>query len=439
MLLPTQSHRIRGLAKLRDSYDTSMAIATENSYATLGLVGSLGFLFLVARLLYRPATSNRLDLFSALAILNVFAVLLGEVGGFGSLFALLVSPQIRAYNRISMYIAFFALFAVALLWDNLLRSWSGTTWQRALAYGGFCAVVVLGVLDQTSKLFVPAHAALQREFHADAAFVQQIEDCVPRGAMIYQLPYMPFPESGQREGLFDYEQCKPYLHSKALRWSYGAIKGRDGDLALRAIANRSVEEMVDAATLAGFSGICIDRLGYPDLGVELEARLSSLLEGPPLVSGNQKRSFFSLLEHGQRLQHDMSAQDWERARRHALHPVTPHFGEGFFVVAGVFESSPHGCARQAVLTLDNPLPESRIVVLHGEFAVDQVGAHLTLESDLWSGTYEFHDGRLVIDKKLTIPPGSHPVRFTCDAQRIQAPDPRIMVSILEKFQLRELD
>jgi phosphoglycerol transferase len=414
MLLPTQSHRITALAKLRDSYDTGAPVLSENGFATLGLISGLGFLLLVARLLYRPPTSNPLDLFHALAILNVFAVLLSEVGGFGSLFGLLVSPQIRCYNRISMYIAFFALFAVALLWEKLLQSWSGTTWQRALGYGGFCAVVVLGVLDQTSKLFVPPHALLQSEFYADAAFVQQIEDSMPRGAMIYQLPYMPFPEGGRRERLLDYEQCKPYLHSQALRWSYGAIKARDGDLALRAIANRSVTEMVDAATLAGFSGICIDRLGYADFGAGLEARLSSLLEEPPLVNANQKRSFFSLLEHRQRLQSAMSAQDWEKARQHVLHPVTPHFRHGFFLAAGLPECSPHCCGSQAVLTLDNPLPEARVVMLHVEFAV-QFPAHLTLQSDLWSATYEFHNGRLLIDKKLTVPPGSHPVRLLATA------------------------
>ena len=440
MLLPTQSHRITALAKLRDSYDASVPALSENTFATLGLVGTLGFVLLVARLLYRPPTSDRLDLCHALAILNVFAVLLGEVGGFGSLFGFLVSPQIRCYNRISMYIAFFALFAVALVWQKLLQFRSGTAWQRALGYGGFCAVVVLGVLDQTSKRFVPPHAALQSEFYADAAFVRQIEGSLLRGAMIYQLPYFPFPESGPCERLFDYEQFKPYLHSQALRWSYGAMKGRDGDFALRAIANRSVAEMVDAATLAGFSGICIDRLGYADLGAGLEACLSFLLEEPPLVDANQKRSFFSLLQHRQRLQSAMSAQDWEKARQHALHPVTPHFEQGFFVTTGLLQSSPHWFGHKAVLALDNPLPEARAVVLHLELAVQQLAAHLTLQSDLWSATYEFHNGRLVIDKKLTISPGSHPVRFTCDAQRVYAPaDPRLLVLLMEKFQLRELD
>jgi phosphoglycerol transferase len=440
MLLPTQSHRITALAKLRDSYDTGMPVLTENGFATLGLVSALGFVLLVARLLYRPPTSNRLDLCHALAILNVFAVLLGEVGGFGSLFGFLVSPQIRCYNRISMYIAFFALFAIALLWDKAHQLWFRSRWQRALAYSGFCAVVVLGVLDQTSKLFVPPHALLQSEFYADAAFVRQIEDSMPGGAMIYQLPYLPFPEGGRRELLFDYEQCKPYLHSKALRWSYGAMKGRDGDLALRAIANRSVEEMVDAATLAGFSGLCIDRLGYADRGAGLEARLSSLLDEPPLVNANQKRCFFSLLEHRQRLQHAMSAQDWEKARQRVLHPVAPHFRHGFFLAGGLPESSAHWCSPRAMLALDNPLPESRAVVLHLELAVSQLAAHLTLQSDLWSATYEFHNGRLVLDKKLTISPGSHPVRLTCDAQRVYAPgEPHVLVFLMEKFQLRELD
>src|SRR5207253_10523670 len=139
------------------------------------------------------------------------------IGGFSSLFALLISPQIRGYNRISTYIAFFAMFAMALLWDRVWRRALRTRLQQAAFQAGLGAVLVLGILDQTTKWFVPDYGTLKFAFRSDAAFVQAIEASVPAGGMIYQLPYMPFPEGPVRERLVNYEQCKPYSQSRALR------------------------------------------------------------------------------------------------------------------------------------------------------------------------------------------------------------------------------
>ena len=56
-----------------------------------------------------------------LALLTWVAFLLGTTGGLGTMFALVVSPDIRAWNRIAIYIALFGLTAIALLIDQLLR------------------------------------------------------------------------------------------------------------------------------------------------------------------------------------------------------------------------------------------------------------------------------------------------------------------------------
>jgi hypothetical protein len=85
----------------------------------LGVIGSLGFLALLGCfLLGTPGGTRRGEsadvahrvLLRDVSILNLSAVLLGTIGGFGSLVALVISSKIRAYNRISIYIAFFSLF-----------------------------------------------------------------------------------------------------------------------------------------------------------------------------------------------------------------------------------------------------------------------------------------------------------------------------------------
>ena len=54
--------------------------------------------------------------------LTVAGILLATIGGFGSLFAFLVSPDIRAYNRITGFLAFFALVAVGIALDRFHNS-----------------------------------------------------------------------------------------------------------------------------------------------------------------------------------------------------------------------------------------------------------------------------------------------------------------------------
>jgi phosphoglycerol transferase len=102
LLLPITLHRINFFDRLKRFHNAN-SMVSENDSSSLGIVGSIGFLGLLAQLLYRkelvPGASG---LFHDLSVLNIFSVLLGTIGGFGLLFALYVSPGIRCYNRISV-------------------------------------------------------------------------------------------------------------------------------------------------------------------------------------------------------------------------------------------------------------------------------------------------------------------------------------------------
>jgi len=82
----------------------------------------------------------------------------------------------------------------------------------------------------------------------------------------------------------DYEHFRAFLHSRALRWSYGAIKGRAGDAWQKGTANLPAEPMVSQLLAAGFEAIYVDRHGFDDNGVRLEEELSQSLGRPVLVS-----------------------------------------------------------------------------------------------------------------------------------------------------------
>src|SRR5207248_7982311 len=88
-------------------------------------------------------------------------------------------------------------------------------------------LLLAGVLDQVPRTFVPDYARLKCDYRADAEFVEQVEAVLPEGGMVYQLPQLVFPEGvGAHRMETSYELLRPYLHSRSLRWGFGAVHGR---------------------------------------------------------------------------------------------------------------------------------------------------------------------------------------------------------------------
>jgi hypothetical protein len=292
LLLPIGGHRVTALGALKYRYNLG-PLVNENDTASLGLIGSIGFLTLIFRLFHKKPNAPMLD---RLSVLNGAGLLLGTIGGFGTLFALLVSAQIRAYNRISVFVAFFSLVSVALILDPLYKSLKSRKAQLGCLLV-LSVLVVVGVLDQTSTtfFFVPEYEAIKTEYRSDSDFVKNIEASLPTRAMIFQLPYVPFPESPPLNKMTqDHEHFKGYLHSKALRWSYGVINGEKEDLWQRSVVAKPAAEFVQEISSAGFLGIYINRNGYPDGGARLEADLTALLGVKPTSSRTGNLIFFSL-------------------------------------------------------------------------------------------------------------------------------------------------
>jgi len=92
----------------------------------------------------------------------------------------------------------------------------------------------------------------------------------------------------------DYSHFRAYLHSKDLRWSYGTIKGRQGDRWQRMVANMPVDDMLKALSQAGFGGIYIDTYGFEDGGTKLISEVKEALKTEPLVSDNRRFCFFEM-------------------------------------------------------------------------------------------------------------------------------------------------
>ena len=274
LLLPVDGHRIDALASRKAEYAQQIP-QNEGAAATLGLIASVGFLWLlaVALLAVVGAWPEVISRYRGLAALTLVAVLVGTTGGLSTLLAV-GWPQIRAWNRLSIFIAFFALLAVGLLLESLRPR------LPALGFGALlAALLVLGSLDQTSPFFIPPHAGLEADYRADQSWYRSMERRLAERAMLVNLPNEPFPEPPLSFRPL-YEPAKGYLHTSDLRWSWGAMRGRPDDWSGR-YATRPAAELVPAAREAGFAGISVDRLGYQDGGVATEADLRGVLGAEP--------------------------------------------------------------------------------------------------------------------------------------------------------------
>lgn len=304
LFMPLNSHGNSYLEGIINEYNEAMPLVNENYMSYLGVMGCIGFLILLVVLFLKNMGDDKpfkvqLEI---LSLLNIAGILLATIGGFGSLFGLLVTAMIRCYNRISIFIAFIAIAAVCILLSVLCdRIWSIEKYGavvRNCIYGGFAAVIsfvmLWGIWFQYPGLMYD-YMGFKEYFISDKEFIESIEARLPEGAMIYQLPYHEYPEGGSVNDMNDYDLWVGYIHSKNLRWSYGGVVGREADNWLRTIDNSDIPDMIKKIKEKGFQGIYIDRRAYEDDELyELESKLEKELGVQPMISGNKKLSFFHI-------------------------------------------------------------------------------------------------------------------------------------------------
>src|SRR5262245_36754159 len=167
LVLPAGHHRIQSLGYVTRLYNTDAPHSNENRDSTLGTVGAIGFVVLLGRLLMARFGPT---LLSGLAALNGAALVLGMSGGLGGLFNFLAFAQIRCYNRVCVFIAFWSLLAVGILIDRwAAHGWRGRGPLAAVALGLF------GLWDITSIRQAPHHSELRAHHAAWVEFGNRME------------------------------------------------------------------------------------------------------------------------------------------------------------------------------------------------------------------------------------------------------------------------
>ena len=250
---------------------------TENALSRLGVVASAGFVGLLL-VLFVPSMAGRErygDTMRGLSQLTLAAVLFATIGGLGSLFSLLVASDIRSYNRITPFIALFALAALAL-WIDRLRSER----TRIALWAG---LLVLGLFDQAvaARPLNLMAGSIATDVRQVRVLVETLERRLPEGAMVFELPLRPYPVDAGIANMGIYDHFKPYLVSHTLRWSYPALS-RAQTRAQDALERVAPADLPAELARQGFSAILVDRFGYPDSGSGVIAALQATRAAAPI-------------------------------------------------------------------------------------------------------------------------------------------------------------
>lgn len=262
LLLPPSSSRFSALRALNQEYSSQAPLVNENTLASLGLIASIGFLILCAAFLLSFASKKKKEgdewlLIDFLSLSTLILVLVGSIGGFGEIFNYLVTPQIRCYNRVSIYIAGLSLIIIAVLVDKIKKK------SRLIFYIVCGCVLTIGIIDQTVDMGGDWQQSAQETQKVYEKFFTEVEEQLDKQAMVYQLPYLDYPEVSSS---FDYKHFVGYLFTDTLKWSYGGIKGRNVAAAKlnidEGMSYRFLKEIKDA----GFKAVYIDLAGYEDSG-----------------------------------------------------------------------------------------------------------------------------------------------------------------------------
>lgn len=413
LVLPLESHRLGFLAGATRRYRDETVLPSEAG-TTLGTLGTLAFVFLLGVAVAAVAAPRRLrprrPMLRAAAVVALLAFVLATTGGLSTVLAYTVTPQLRAWSRMGIFIAFFALFALAVGLDRLLALLRRRRYPRLASVAALVAVLAIGLADQTSDAFIPNYGGISDAFGRDRTFVRAIEARLPGGSAVFQLPYLPFPEGNEAvpPRMVVYDQLAGHLHSKRLRWSFGGVKGGPEDWPA-ALARRPLPEVLVAVS-GEFAGLEVDRFGYPDGAAALERDLRLLLGERPLVSPDRRRAFYDLRPLGRLV---LPPALLREVRDAAYRPPRLEWGPDFHREDVTSRARWRWTRRpRGELRLENPAAEPQRVVLSFRVAtIDRPAATALVWPDGRRQSFRLGKRELPLRRSLVLPPGTSRLRF----------------------------
>jgi phosphoglycerol transferase len=267
---PGGNHRLEFMRTVSNRAAAQSVISGEFPSPYLGMEAALA-LCALGVFAMRLVARGRTGLVVGWASTALWLTLAHSTGGINSFLGLLDVRLFRSVNRVSVVVLAIALLFGAWWLGRLLAGKKPLVrWLAVAALGAF------GVWEQLPRSDSPETiAANRRAAESDRKLVAQMENALPHGAMVFELPVMDFPEVPPFQGVDSYEMFRPTIFARSLRFSHGDVKGRPNAGWKFRVASLPLPQMLEELRSAGFSALYVNRKGFPDGGAALVRELGA--------------------------------------------------------------------------------------------------------------------------------------------------------------------
>ena len=188
-------------------------------------------------------------------------------GGLG--FAIAVfEPQLRAWNRISFLLSFLAIMWFAEQIPKLVK----TIEEIKILKGNHKLFGVVGssmlftvlLIDQFPINLKADFSNYQQSQNEIKKFVMIMEKELPKNCIVLQVPPAEYPEMPPIQKMADYELLIPYLYSKQIRFTYGAMKQSQKSKWQNLLPKEYSSNFIDMLAANDFCAVLWDRQGLTE-------------------------------------------------------------------------------------------------------------------------------------------------------------------------------
>ena len=306
-LVPAPTTQIPGLKNLNARIEHAFTVANASGTSGVHWHSNFGSLFTVLALdlagiglfwsvrrrahgsnssaqatdVVRPDTTVS---FGLVGLLLITTVLFFVPWGLNVVFAALVTPQLRGWDRLVPVLLLLFFTAAMVAWRTMGMPQRGT---RAMLIATCCLVLLVfdSVLPYRAN-FAGASSSGQGFLRSGEQYADALNKAIPGKCAILELPYQPYPEAPNLLALAVYDAFWPALTNPDKEWSFGAMKGTIGSEWQRVLGSDIDASTVSDLAAGGFCGIHVDRRGLTAGENEQVAKRLSTRLGPPVATGH---------------------------------------------------------------------------------------------------------------------------------------------------------
>ena len=272
LVIPPPDHRSAAFAAF-GSRHLQEIVLPPGEFPPPGYIGIVGIAGLFALLLtsFQAVVKRSFSIFPIEAWQILWIFIYSTTGGLNAIIGSTLGMQLfRTTSRYSIVILCIILFYLVKTLTKHVKK------MTFLSYALVTFVTCVALWDQLPQSISEQHIN-ETEFAvtSDREFTNRMESALPKAAMVFQLPIMEFPE-GPVPGVPSWDHFRPYIFSKFLRYSFGAMKGRPEARWQKDLTALTLDAAVAKLRAMGFRAILINRNGFPDKAKGFLQSLSTL-------------------------------------------------------------------------------------------------------------------------------------------------------------------